>query len=92
MSMDVKVSANGRICIPTDVRQQLGLRDGDTLSLEVTDEGILLRTRQQRVMAVQEWYAELAKGKPPYAADDLIRDRRDEASREEERYRDQHGG
>lgn len=77
MKVDVRLSANGRICIPADVRQKLGLKDGDVLSLEAEDGGkITLKTRAQRVREVQEWFAELSKGKEPFTVDDFIRERR----------------
>jgi bifunctional DNA-binding transcriptional regulator/antitoxin component of YhaV-PrlF toxin-antitoxin module len=31
MAVHLKISANGRVCIPADVRARLGLKDGDTL-------------------------------------------------------------
>jgi AbrB family looped-hinge helix DNA binding protein len=75
MGARVRMSANGRICIPADVRERLGLKDGDTLDLRADETGIHLTTLQQRVREVQAIYARLAEGKPPYTMDDFIRDR-----------------
>ena len=91
VKMDVKLSANGRICIPADVREHFGLKDGDVLSLEVSELGILLQTRRQKIKAVQQWFAELTKGQPEYTVDDFLRDKRDEVRREEEKHRMIHG-
>ena len=76
MGASVRISANGRICIPADVRQRLGLRDGDMLSLTVTDDALVLRTPAQNVRAVQEEVRKLMEGKPAYTMEDFLRDRR----------------
>jgi AbrB family transcriptional regulator, stage V sporulation protein T len=76
MSANLRLSANGRICIPADVRQQLGLKDGDTLSLTVTDDALVLRTVRQRVRATQAAVRKLMKGKPRFTVDDFLRERR----------------
>ena len=76
MKLDVTV-ANGAIEIPEDVRQALGVRDGDVLSLE-TEEGmgkLVLKTRAQRLKDLQAWMRELRKDNPPFTVNDFIRDR-----------------
>lgn len=91
MVVHLKMSANGRVCIPADVRELLRLKDGDTLALEVTDQGLILRTQDQSIRAVQAMVRKLSEGRPPYTVDDFIRERREEATREEEQYRARHG-
>ena len=41
--MSVVVLADGWLELPSSIRNQLNLQDGDTLELEVTSGGILLR-------------------------------------------------
>lgn len=91
MSFELKMSANGRICIPADVRQELGLKDGDTLTLTITDESLLLQTRRQRVRAVQALVRKGMEGKPGWTVDDFIRDKREEVRFQEKRDRDLDG-
>jgi AbrB family looped-hinge helix DNA binding protein len=49
----VKVEHDGRILLPTDVRRTLGLQPGDTVLVDVTDEGMLLWTREMAGNALQ---------------------------------------
>lgn len=39
----VTVRARGQVTIPRDVREAAHISEGDTLELEVTDEGLVLR-------------------------------------------------
>lgn len=47
MRTNVKVSEGGRIVIPADVRKAKGIKEGDTLVLEVKADGMELRTRSE---------------------------------------------
>jgi antitoxin PrlF len=57
-----KVSAKNRTVIPREVREQLGLKPGDTLRYRVTDDGILLDKATWTVgnpfAAFSEWASE----------------------------------
>ena len=46
-STPVKMSRNGRIVIPKDVRDDLGWGTGVELMLIVKEQGVLLRTKNQ---------------------------------------------
>lgn len=91
MTVQVKLAANGRICIPADVRTRLGLRDGDTLTLDETDEGLVLRTVEQRVRSAQAIVRDMMKGKGEFTVDDFLREKRDEVRRDEEHDRRLYG-
>jgi AbrB family looped-hinge helix DNA binding protein len=77
----VRVDSAGRIVIPAEVRQHLGIESGEDLLLSEDERGIHLQTYLQTVQAVQAAFA-------PYrvsgvsAVDELIRDREEEARRE----------
>lgn len=43
--LSVKVSTKHQISIPSSARRRLGIQAGDRLSVEVSDEGLLLRRR-----------------------------------------------
>jgi AbrB family looped-hinge helix DNA binding protein len=43
--MEVKIGDKGRITLPLKLRELLGLREGDTLVVEVIDKGILLKPK-----------------------------------------------
>jgi AbrB family looped-hinge helix DNA binding protein len=91
MAAQVKISANGRISIPADVRARLGLKDGDTLSFEETEEGLVFRTLEQRVRRAQALSRRLLAGKPNVTVDDFIAEKRADVLREEARDRELHG-
>ena len=92
MKIDVTVTPEGTIRIPEDVRREFGLKDGDVLSMETEGAGkIVLKTHLQQVREVQEEYARLSAGHPPFTSDDLIRERREEAQREEQQFRRMYG-
>src|SRR3982751_1932323 len=52
-AVEVKVENDGRIFVPADLRQRLGVKPGDTLLVDVTDEGILFWTRAMAADALQ---------------------------------------
>ena len=90
MTVHVKVAANGRICIPADVRSRLGLKDGDMLLLEELDDGFVLLTSDQGIARARAIYRRLLNGRPGQSVDEFIAERRRGAEREEEEYRAQH--
>jgi AbrB family looped-hinge helix DNA binding protein len=77
----VRVDSAGRVVIPAEVRQHLGIEVGEDLILSEDERGIHLQTFRQAVKAVQESFA-------PYrvsgvsVVDELIREREEEARRE----------
>lgn len=76
MARELRIAANGRICLPADVRARLGVTDGDLLDLEETEYGLVLRTPGQRVKHVQGMFQEMMEGKPSFTVDDFLRERR----------------
>jgi AbrB family looped-hinge helix DNA binding protein len=77
----VRVDTAGRVVVPAELRQKLGIEPGSDLLLSTDDSGIHLQTFAQAVRAVQEAFA-------PYrvpgvsVVDELIREREEEARRE----------
>jgi AbrB family looped-hinge helix DNA binding protein len=80
-STKVRVDTAGRVVIPAELRQKLGIEPGQELTLAEDDLGIHLQTFAQAVHAAQEAFA-------PYRipgqsiVDELIVERREEARRE----------
>jgi AbrB family looped-hinge helix DNA binding protein len=77
----VRVDTAGRVVIPAELRQKLGIEPGQELTLAEDALGIHLQTYAQAVHAAQEAFA-------PYripghsVVDELIGERREEARRE----------
>ncbi len=82
MGVQVKVSPNGRIVIPADVRRQLGIEKGGTLTLDVDEFGVRLSTFKQRVRNAQELYAKMMEGKQGITVDEFIAEKRRDATSE----------
>lgn len=81
MTARVKVSEGGRIVIPAELRQALGINVGDEVLVVLEDGEIRVMPASQAIRRVQE---ALAPYKPAgrSAVDDLIAERRAEAFRE----------
>ncbi|MCA9829098.1 MAG: AbrB/MazE/SpoVT family DNA-binding domain-containing protein [Dehalococcoidia bacterium] len=73
-SESVRVLEGGRIVIPARIRKELGIKAGDSLSLEVEDGVLRLETPVQRIKRAQAMLAPYLKG--PSLADELIAERR----------------
>lgn len=76
-----KVSAGGRVVIPAEFRKALGIMTGDEVLLHLEDGSVRLMTKE----ASREWARDMVKRLVPPGvslADELIRERREEAARE----------
>ncbi len=70
----------GRVALPADIRQKLGLKEGDELILTLEGNRLIL---ESEAALLEQLYA--AVGKPSdhtLASDELIHERREEASKE----------
>lgn len=83
----VTVDSSGRIYLPASLRERFGIKAGDTLSISSGDDGMYVRTMDQCLKEVQDHFKSLA---PPdvLLSEELIEERREEASREEEESRE----
>ncbi|MEW6695929.1 MAG: AbrB/MazE/SpoVT family DNA-binding domain-containing protein [Bacillota bacterium] len=45
----VKISTRGQIVIPAEARNILNLKEGDTLSIHIEEEKIILKTKQPKI-------------------------------------------
>jgi len=76
--LSVKVSTKHQIAVPSEARRRLGIEAGDRLSVELTDDSIVLRRRPPQPSArLQELGAigGIWRGIDPV---DYVRDLRDE--------------
>jgi AbrB family looped-hinge helix DNA binding protein len=76
-----KVSAGGRVVIPAEFRKALGIKTGDEVLVHMEDGSLRLMTKE----ASRQWARDAVKQLVPPGvslADELIRDRREEAARE----------
>ena len=81
MHVSVRMSENGRVLIPAEIRKQLGLVPGESITLTVEGDALRLVTRRARLRAVQVRAARYLKP-GVRLEDELIAERREEARKE----------
>jgi AbrB family looped-hinge helix DNA binding protein len=81
-SRHVRIAAGGRVVIPAEFRKALGVEIGDDMVMELTDGELRLRSFDAALKRVQEIVRKYVPAGVSLA-DELIRERREEAAREE---------
>lgn len=76
----VKVSPQGRIVIPVEMRRELGVGSGETLVARVEGGRLVLEKASHVLSRLKERFAQVPEGVSLSA--ELIRERREEARRE----------
>ena len=79
----LKVGPKGRVLLPADLRQALGLEEGDLITAWLRDGELRLHSLSHGLRKIQDEASSLAQGSG-YASDELIAERRAEAAREAE--------
>ena len=79
------LNENGRIVIPVAIRERLGMKAGDTLSLRLDGEVVVIESQQARIRRVQESLNKLIPASR-VLSEELIAERREEARREMEEW------
>jgi AbrB family looped-hinge helix DNA binding protein len=80
MTVQVTVTANGRMSLPADIRKRLGLAGGGALLVEETDDGVILRTLAQSIAHAQALAKTYTADKAEASVDAFLARRREEAS------------
>ncbi len=76
--LSAKVSIKHQISLPSEARNKLGIQPGDRLSVEITDDAMILRRRPARPSErLRGLGAEVLKGVDPV---EYVRQLRDEGS------------
>jgi bifunctional DNA-binding transcriptional regulator/antitoxin component of YhaV-PrlF toxin-antitoxin module len=76
-----KLGEGRRVAIPAELCQRYGIEPGDPVVLEPTDSGIVMRPLEVVIREVQAYFADLAPADVKLS-EELLRDRREEAERE----------
>ena len=79
MTVQVSVTATGRMSIPADIRKRLGLAGGGAVYLDETEDGVVLRTAAQAVVRAQALAKRFTGGNPDSSVDAFLARRRDES-------------
>jgi len=77
----VQVGEKGRIVIPAEIREAMGIRVGDSVEMRFEDYELRVSTRRARIRRVQEWARKVI---PPGVslAGELSAERREAAKHE----------
>lgn len=77
-----RVAEAGRVVIPAELRNELGIEEGHEVVFARDGNGIRVTTLREAIREVQDYFASLAPGEERLS-DILIADRRQEASSED---------
>lgn len=80
-----KINDNGRIVIPAELRQEMGIKPGDTLFLTLEGDVLKVESQLARIRRIQKSMRALIPG-DRLLSDELIAERREEARRETEEW------
>jgi len=86
-SRRARVDNAGRIVIPSELRKRLGIEPGQELILSESPNGLQVQTFRQLMAEAQAYFAQF-KVPGESIVDELIKERREEAAREEAELRD----
>ena len=78
----VRISETGRVSIPADVRKIMGLEHGGVVTMELDGNDLRIRTLREGVARAQAVARRLVGDGGDILSDELIAERRREASRE----------
>lgn len=81
----VKLGEGGRLVIPAAMRDALGIKPGDDMSLVVRNGVLTVRPYLQALRDIQKRVSEIAQG-PGTSIDDFIEERRAEQRRTDDRF------
>jgi bifunctional DNA-binding transcriptional regulator/antitoxin component of YhaV-PrlF toxin-antitoxin module len=79
----LKLGPKGRVLLPADLRQALGLEEGDLITAWLRDGELRLHSLVHGLRKIQDEAYSLAQGSG-YASDELIAERRAEAAKDSE--------
>jgi AbrB family looped-hinge helix DNA binding protein len=80
----VKMSQGGRVVIPAELREKLNMQQGDEIVMEERDGELILSSKRQRLKKIQDECCRLlAVDTGVSLVDELIKDRRAEALKDE---------
>ncbi|GAB4415597.1 MAG: hypothetical protein OHK0054_05720 [Sideroxydans sp.] len=81
--IEMKMSEGGRVVIPTEIRQALGLKVGEPVFFELKEGEAVITSRAARIRRAQQLFQQWLPPEPGRSlVDEFIAERRAEAARE----------
>lgn len=81
-SVKTRIGAGGRVVIPAEFREQLGLSVGDAVVISIKEGEVRVTSYRERIKRMQEFVAGRIDPSGPSIVDELIQQRREEAKRD----------
>lgn len=79
MTLQIKITATGRMSLPADVRKRLGLTGGGAVYMDETEDGVVLRTANQAVARAQALAKRYTGDNPEASVEAFLARRREES-------------
>lgn len=79
MTLQINITATGRMSLPADVRKRLGLTGGGAVYLDETEDGVVLRTANQAVARAQALAKRYTGDNPEASVEAFLTRRREES-------------
>lgn len=79
MTLQINITASGRMSLPADVRKRLGLTGGGAVYLDETEDGVILRTANQAVARAQALAKQYTGDNPDASVEAFLARRREES-------------
>lgn len=79
MTVQVNITANGRMSLPADIRKRMGLNGGGAIYLDETPDGVILRTAAQAVARAQALAKQFTGGNSDASVDAFLARRREDS-------------
>lgn len=81
--IQMKMSEGGRVVIPIEIRQSLGLKEGEMVLFELRDGEAVITTQRARLARARALFRRYVPAGAPSLVDELIAERRAEAAQDE---------
>lgn len=81
--LQMKMSEGGRVVIPAEIRQSLGLKEGDAVFFEQRDGEVFITTKKARLERARVMFRRYVPAGSPSIVDELIAERRAEATQDD---------
>lgn len=81
--IQMKMSEGGRVVIPAEIRQSLGLKEGDAVLFEERDGEVFITTKKARLERARVLFRQYVPAGAPSIVDELIAERRAESAQED---------
>lgn len=81
--LQMKMSEGGRVVIPAEIRQSLGLKEGDAVLFEERNGEVLITTKKARLERARAMFRKYVPAGGPSIVDELIAERRAETAQED---------